>query len=70
MTTHELVQRARLCCDPKRTVSVQEMDRWLHELADAGVIARDGDDWRPTPLGQTWLAPIAEAFRDDEAAAA
>lgn len=62
MTTRELVQRARLSCDPKRTLSVQEMDRWLHELAAAGVIVRDGDDWRPTPIGQGVVEPGEEGL--------
>jgi hypothetical protein len=66
VTTQEVVQRARLRCDPKRTVSVQEMDQWLQELATKGILVRVGNDWRPTPIGQLWLAPIAKAFDDDE----
>jgi len=70
VTSRELLQRARLAADPKRSVSLAELERWLSELADAGILARAGDDWRPTPLGRCWLAPVAEAFTSDEAAVA
>lgn len=69
-TTHGIVASARGATDPKYTCSVRELTRWLQELADAGILERHGDDWRPTPVGELWLRPIAEAFPPEAEAVA
>jgi len=70
VTSRELLQRARLRTDPKRCIALRELERWLAELADAGILARVGDDWRPTPLGEVWLRPFAETSTADKEATA
>lgn len=61
-TTHELVTSYRVEVGTRYTCSVSELTSWLQGLADAGILERDGDDWRPTPVGALWLCPVAEAF--------
>ena len=56
MSTHEIAARARATTDAKRTLSIREWERWLSELAAAGILVRNGDDWTPTSAGVIWLS--------------
>ena len=69
MTTHEIAARARAATDPKRTLSIREWERWLGELEARGILTRDGDGWKPTPLGEIWLGGCFPVDGDEAVAA-
>ena len=57
LTTQALAARVRSSpmVDPKRTISVRELEAWLETLAGRGYVERVDGEWLPTPLGDVWL---------------
>lgn len=56
--------------DPKRTISVRELEAWLETLAGRGYVERVDGEWLPTPLGDVWLREFRTILPEPAAVAA